>query len=339
VERFLGPGKATVSLPISDIANTRAIIFRTASTGLAGPEVALLDASAHVPSSLRLTTRRHDLPFDLVAICAPPKTASQTVEQSILALHPSVQVRRVHFLSDRSIARARTSAVVAPAEKARSFFKQIDDANRVRGEIELTRDLGGSIGIVTGVREPIDRSIAAVFQSIPDTLPSYQALHAVGPRFVDLLQEVVIQAWKAGARLDFAPEFDHPFWGSLGSVNAFFKEEFLPLTGIDILRQSIDKDTGFTILSGESMRVLFYRFEDIPSGLARGLSAFLGRSTVQLKNENRSGDKAYAELYREFRKTFKVPRELCQTIYNNIPYVRHFYSESEIALFTARWCE
>jgi hypothetical protein len=87
------------------------------------------------------------------------------------------------------------------------------------------------------------------------------------------------------------------------------------------------------------MPVLFYRFEDIARGLASGLSTFLGCPNLRMKNENLADGKAYAELYREFRKTFKVPRELCETIYNNMPYARHIYSESEIAQFRARWSE
>jgi hypothetical protein len=339
VERFLGSGKATVSLPIFDIAKTRAIVLRTASARSPGPKVTLLDASAHIPAALRLTARRHDLPFDLVVICASGKTASQTVEQTILAVHPWAQVRRLHFISDESIARVRMNAAVAPPASAHSLFAQINEARRVRREIKITRDLGGSVGIITGVREPIDRSIASIFQSLPDTLPSYSTLHAAGPKFVGLLQEVVIQAWQAAAKKNFSPEFIHPFWGTLSAMNVFFKDEFLPLTGIDILRHSIDTDAGFTVLSGGKMPVLFYRFEDIARGLASGLSTFLGCPNLRMKNENLADGKAYAELYREFRKTFKVPRELCETIYNNMPYARHIYSESEIAQFRARWSE
>jgi hypothetical protein len=339
IERFFGPGKATVSLPIFDIAKTRAIVFRTASARSLGPQLALLDASAYVPAALRLTARQHDLPFDLVVICTPGKTASQTVEQTILAVHPWGQVRRIHFISDESIARAKMNAAVASPGSAHSLFVQINEAQRVRREIEMTRDLGGSVGIITGVREPIDRSIASIFQSLPETLPSYATLYATGPKFIGLLQEVIVQAWQVAAKKNFSPEFIHPFWGTLSTINVFFKDEFLPLTGIDILQHSIDADAGFTVMSGGKMPVLFYRFEDIARGLAPGLSAFLGCPNLRLKNQNLADDKAYAELYREFRKTFKIPRELCETIYNKMPYARHFYSESEITQFKARWSE
>jgi hypothetical protein len=334
-ERFLGPGRASVSLPILDIAKTKAIVFRTASARSSGPVVSLLDASAHVPAALRLAARQHGLSFDLVVICAPGKTATQTVEQTILAMHPSVQVRRIHFLSDKSIARARMTAAVTPAG---SLFMQIDEAYRVRREIEVTRDLGGSVGIITGVREPIDCAIASIFQSLPHTLPSYSALHAVGPKFISLLQEVVVHAWQAALKVNFS-EFRNPFWGNLGTIDTFFAEEFLPLTGIDILQHPIDASAGFTVLSGGKMPVLFYRVEDIARGLAPGLSAFLSRPNIQLQNENLAGNKPYAELYREFRGSFKIPRKLCEAIYDNIRYARCLYSESEIAQFMTRWSE
>ena len=120
-------------------------------------------------------------------------------------------------------------------------------------------------------------------------------------------------------------------------MNTFFREEFLPLTGIDILQCPIDASAGFTVLSGGKMPVLFYRVEDIAHGLAPGLSMFLGCPSMKLKNTNLADDKAYADLYKKFRESFKLPHELCQTIYNSIPYVRSLYSESEIAQFTARW--
>jgi len=334
-ERFLGPGRASVSLPILDIAKTKAIVFRTTSARSSGPVVSLLDASAHVPAALRLAARQHALSFDLVVICAPGKTATQTVEQTILAVHPSVQVRRIHFLSDNSIARARVTAAATPAG---SLFMQIDEAYRVRREIEVTRDLGGSVGIITGVREPIDCAIASIFQSLPHTLPSYSALHAVGPKFISLLQEVVIHAWRAALKVNFS-EFRNPFWGNLGTIDTFFAEEFLPLTGIDILQHPVDANAGFTVLSGGKMPVLLYRVEDIARGLAQGLSAFLGCPNIQLRNENIASDKPYAELYCEFRESFKLPRELCVAIYDNVSYARHLYSESEIVRFMTRWSE
>jgi hypothetical protein len=215
---------------------------------------------------------------------------------------------------------------------------QINEAYRVRREIEVTRDLGGSVGIITGVREPIDCAIASIFQSLPHTLPSYSALHAVGPKFISLLQEVVIHAWRAALKVNFS-EFRNPFWGNLGTIDTFFAEEFLPLTGIDILQHPVDANAGFTVLSGGKMPVLLYRVEDIARGLAQGLSAFLGCPNIQLRNENIASDKTYAELYCEFRESFKLPRELCVAIYDNISYARHFYSESEIVRFMTRWSE
>jgi len=337
VERFISPGRSIVTLAIPEIEKTKAIFLRTVSTQTSRPEVSLLGISAHKTAGLRLVRRQHDLRFDLIVICSPPKTATQTVEQTILALNSSVQVRRHHFLSDVALARASDRAESAPAGISTAFRLQIEEAKRIRKEIELTRNLKGSIGIITGVREPIDQAIGSIFELLPYTLPYYAELHAAGPGLVGLLKDVVIQAWQAAAKVNFSAEFRHPFWGTLGVMQVFFKDEFLSVTGLELPRHPIDPAVGFSILSNEAASVLIYRYEDIDRGLAKALSAFLDHPNVQLKNENLAKYKPYAKLYGEFRRTFKIPLELCRTIYDRISYVRDFYTDAEIARFISRW--
>ena len=218
---------------------------------------------------------------------------------------------------------------------------QAAQAENVRREIEMVRGLGGSVAFVTGVREPIDRAIASMFHNIPSTLPFYAQLHAAGPWLVKLLSETAIQSWRQDLR-ETNHSMEREFatiagWVSLADY--FFRDEILPITGTDILRHPIDRDAGYTLLKNGSTFTLFFRYEDIERGLAAGLSALTGREDIKLKDANVSADKAYADLYRDFRAGFRVPADLCSAIYEQSPYIRHFYSNAEIAKFRARWSD
>jgi hypothetical protein len=189
------------------------------------------------------------------------------------------------------------------------------------------------------MRDPIDRAIAQMFQSIPTTLPYYLQLHEAGPHLVMLLCDVTIMSWRQELEnlgLPRSPN-DRPFGGYAYYADEFFLNEFVPITGIDVLRHPIDRTAGFTLLANGKSSVLLFRFEDIGQGLAAGLSALTGRREITLTNENTSAEKDYAHLYRDFRSKFKVPSDLCAAIYDRNRYVRHFYSEADIVRFKTRW--
>ena len=122
-------------------------------------------------------------------------------------------------------------------------------------------------------------------------------------------------------------------------LQTFFEDELRPVTGIDILAEPIDRDRDFTIISNGKDSTLLYRFEDAQMSLSPGLATLTGCPHVELISANRSGEKDTAEFYKEFREKFRVPRQLCSAVYDNDPYIRHFYSGTEIDAFKARWTD
>jgi deoxycytidine triphosphate deaminase len=67
------------------------------------------------------------------------------------------------------------------------------------------------------------------------------------------------------------------------------------------------------------------------------LAALIGRPHIVLRDTNRADAKPYAALYREFRARFRIPADLVAEIYDRDPYLRHFYTDEEIAAFKAKW--
>lgn len=337
IEQFVDARIPIVTLTIQNPKKAKSIVLRTTSRDLLSPEVTVLGVTALSPGALRLIPRQHGLSFDLIVICSPPKTATQTIDSTIRAIHPSVQVRRVHYISGKEAAHQRRLIGTNPVNLDTARLNQAMEADRVRHEIELVRSLGGSIAVIVGTREPIDRAIASMFQSLPDLMPLYLQLYrASGPLLTRLLSEAIIKDWRDEQATNFGKEHRQAFGSRIAYLDHFFRDEFTAVTGMDILRQPLDRNAGYTVLSAPGLSVLVYRYEDIHRGLAAGLSALLNCANIALVATNVSPEKPYAGLYGEFRSAIKVPIDLCEAIYRS-RYVRHFYSEVEIATFIAKW--
>jgi hypothetical protein len=330
-EHLVGDSETTIRLRIDDPWKTAAIFLRTASADGRQPDLTLLDVAAEGVAGMRLAPRRHDLGHDLFVILSMPKTATQTVERTLLELAPSVPVRRLHIISSRSIGYVRTEMQSPPLPDTVmiSTLRQAAYGEKTRSEIDLVRHLGGRVAIISAIREPIDQIIASIFHSIPEMMPAFAAFRESGSRLLDLLREFTIHEMRRAAA-------GTPPWRS---PRVFFRDELSPVSGVDVLRHPIDRPSGRVLIANEGVTTLIYRFEDVGSGLASALSAVTGRSTIDIVSANRSDDKAYAALYREFRAGFRAPHDLCSALYDQDPYVRHFYCDAEISAFKAKWSE
>jgi putative capsular polysaccharide synthesis protein len=331
-EQVVGGGETTVTTTVANPKKTHAVVLRTASSGGLKPEVTLLDASAYRAGEPRRAPRRHDLGHDLFVVLSMDKTATQTVEQTLLSLYPAVQVRRTHFISPNgiSLARKQAQSPSCPSGVRESYLRQAEYAENLTREIECVRSLGGRIAFVSGAREPIGRTIATLFQAIPEMIPGFALFQERSSKLTDLFSDYVTdQLWRV-VRKDPGLLVQDQF-------NSFFEQELGPIAGIDVLGTPIDRDRGFTLAAGEGGTTLLYRFEDAGATLAPALAALVGRQRVDLVNANLSAEKNYADFYRTFRDSFKAPPDICSAIYDNDRYVRYFYSDAEIASFKGRW--
>jgi hypothetical protein len=324
-EQAVTRGPWTVTLLIGEARVTEAIFVRSISDVDTCPEVTILGISAYCVDAPRLQSRRHDLAHDLFVILSNPKTATQTIERTLLALDPAVQVRRTHIISPKAIARYHQtkSTLFFPDAMMQSMLEQADYAQQVRREIAFVRNLGGRIALISGNRDPIDQVISNVFQFIPHLIPEFALLRAAGVELLSALSDYT--------RLELQRELD-----ALEN-RSFFDEELLPVAKMELLREPIDRERGFSLFADANTSVLLFRYKDLHRVLPTALSALTGRGSVPIYSQNTSREKGYADLYREFRASFRVPAELCAALYRRYPYLRHFYTEAEIAEFEARW--
>jgi hypothetical protein len=84
--------------------------------------------------------------------------------------------------------------------------------------------------------------------------------------------------------------------------------------------------------------LLLIRVEDLNRCASQAFSEFLGLPELPLINENVGSAKAYASLYKTFKDSVKLPESYIDQMYAT-KYMRHFYSDREIAAFKKRWAE
>jgi hypothetical protein len=329
IEHVVAEGRSTIAIEIPKALGTHALLLRTLSSGARGPEVTIHNVSTFRPHGMRLAERRHNLNFDLFVILSMPKTATQTIEQTLLHAHPAAQVRRVHFVSADRMEFERVRAESLPSRARQSLLRQVDYGTVVRKEMTRVRAFGGSVAVLTGIREPVSQTVALLFEAMP-ALPEFAWPQKTSERLLELAKDRVMDALQK--QLAHA---DDRFKNC--DLECFFRTEFQPATGVDVLEVPLERDRGFALLANECGSVLLYRFEDIRSALAPGLAALTGLGSLDITSANRSEEKDYAEFYDIFRKTFRLPRDFCAAIYDNDRYVQHFYSAKEIDAFKAKW--
>lgn len=333
LERIVGEGKTTVALLLDRPGDTSAIVLRTISSTGRSPIVTLNSASAHAFGAPRLASRQHDLGHDLFIVLSPAKTATQTVERTLQSLHPAAQIRRTHFFSSFGAECQQFEMATEPLPQSiiNSKLYQIEYARRLRDEVAAVEALGGNIAYMTATREPIGQIVADVFQLLPSMLSEAAQGTLSDDQLMALLRTQVMSRIEKSIDALSSPE--NLIWGPKN----FYSHDLLQATGVDVLQHPWQPDNGVLRIKKKNADVAIYRFEDITFALAKALSQLTGRSEIVVFNSNLSEEKSYASLYKKFKADFKVPPEICAALYENDPYFRHFYSNSEIAAFAKRW--
>lgn len=327
-EYFCGDGEHDLDLLVEDTRETAAIVVRNVSDRGERPTVRLTQTSAYEATGVRLAPKRHDLAHDLFIVLSPPKTATQTVERTLENISPAFPVRRTHYFSPDSEAHARNRAK-SKKNITDSILRVADYTARLRREVEFVKSSGGTLAFIAGIRDPIGRMVASIFQSLTNS-EIHQLDANRSSRFQSLQYEIIS---RLAAELKAIRTNDISFRGA----GTFFQDDLLLATGMDVLRYPFPHDKGFMVVRGDNITTLVYRFEDIGHSLAPALEAVTGHKPIQIMNENRSDDKSYRDVYRDFQNWLKIPADLCSSYYECNPYVKHFYSADEIAKFGAKW--
>jgi glycosyltransferase involved in cell wall biosynthesis len=190
------------------------------------------------------------------------------------------------------------------------------------------------VTIITGVRDPIARSLSVAMQNFEDCFMDCmgqtpeETAAAVAARIADLWvndtqdDDPVRQWLEVMIRAPFR----------------WFQEEIEKTFGFDLKEQQFDRDRGYAIFAKENVRLLLFRQENIPSALEHGLAELFPDTDVTLPHINDGSDKDTGDIYRALQACFRLPRDVLERIYAH-PDIRAYYSEDEIAAAINRWAE
>ena len=176
----------------------------------------------------------------------------------------------------------------------------------------------GSWDVVTGVRDPVALQVSLFFQI------GLECGHFTADE-----QRLGVEPNELGRR--FAA-----FSSSLAGSD-WFRDELRPTTGIDVYATDFPWAEGVQLIEQPPFRLLVVRREDLKERGAKALGMFLDTpGSVLLPSSNVGATKAYGALYQTFVDQVRLPAELLDRCYCE-PFVRHFYSSSEIAAMRRRW--
>jgi FkbM family methyltransferase len=119
-------------------------------------------------------------------------------------------------------------------------------------------------------------------------------------------------------------------------VEHFFFDQFRDTIGLDVYSKPFDRESGFQVIHGARAEALLLRFEDLPSVFGSAVEAYFGISGLDLPWRENSSEAPESDLYRKLSDSFRLTRDVLDKVYSS-RYVRHFYSDDEIARFFERW--
>ena len=188
-----------------------------------------------------------------------------------------------------------------------------------------------SIYIATGVRDPIARTISALFTWITKEgkLNNLTQYSGGGKYFLGHDKEEI-------KKLDINLIIQK-LLNCLSNDNMFdqkdcwFNNNIRNFFNIDIYNYPFDTDQGHIIINQDQYRVLVYRQENLKNNHEM-INSWLNTNDILLVSENESKTKWYYDLYKKLLENIKFSQEILDKVYDNKK-IRYFYSDTEISNF------
>ncbi len=239
------------------------------------------------------------------------KVGSTNLARDLVAQNSSINVFQIHRMDsgyiDRLYARYRANA------EAPYYFSNY--VGRIIYRQVIDQPDGPEVKILCAVREPIARNVSHFFQDIERFTPRNPIPTTIGE-----VQKI------------FVDRFEHDY------PDQWFDEEFLPVTGIDVLGQGFDKEAGFQTYENGRIKALVYKIEATGSeAFVEAFDAFTGLSYQSDAKHNVGGNKKYGALYSAFKAGPGFPPAFCAAQHDT-RYAKTFYTEDELAKARQKFC-
>jgi len=255
--------------------------------------------------------------FDPILIYQMGKVGSTTVEQSLLEAYKKMGIRvpiyRYHILNNFDVHeqisrnnRPNIAETLAELNRGRILRKRIDNDKSTRWKI------------ISLVRDPLAKTVAAFFQLINEFFPDWKKQFENGELTVDSLYHFFLSRM-----LGF------------NSSGNWFDAQIKAVFEFDVFAEPFPIETGYKIFSNQRADLLLIRLEDLNTCAGKAIQEFLGIENFEILITNVGREKEYASLYQEFRSK-PFPKEYVIRWYDT-QYAKHFYSDEERMRFIKRW--
>ena len=205
------------------------------------------------------------------------------------------------------------------------------------------------VKIITGVREPISRDLAAMFQNSDIDLWPYHQFNSNifwlygdffgsesgGLKHSDIMKRT--PKWEKNLENAFFDLSNAIIEYGLDEFS-WFSYEIKRVFGIDIFQEPFDKEKGYGIIRKGNVEILIYKLEALNT-LECMIGEFLGQDEFQLKRENLSEEKIYNAAYHELKEVLKISEKYFQYYYKDNSAYSHFYTDNEIDCYRKMWEE
>lgn len=222
------------------------------------------------------------------------------------------------------------AAVTADTSGLRGSF----DNGPIRERLAHARATGETITIISGVRDPVSRSLSVAMQNLEAAFadcvsPSVQAsAEAIATRVADLWLRETTNGDPVRTFLE--KMIRAPF--------EWFEQELAGPFGFDLREQAFDTAQGYSIQSRDNVRLLLFRHERAPAAIEKGLTELFPGMDFVLPHDNTGEDKPSGGIYRALRQCFRLPRATLEAIYAHAD-VRPYFGDDEITAAIERWAE
>lgn len=275
------------------------------------------------------------LPYYLIHQCG--KVASQTVEAAIReSTNGTSRVERHHYLSDGGLADLESMCRLpgVQADGIDGVMHQLTVARAVRKDIDAFRcqdELGGGVWILTGVRDPLEVSIAAFFQNLPIYCPwldyNDDKVNCAADRLIEFFNYEFDRMLSGRSATSFQEAL---LERKLRGPEPWFDKEFRPFYDVDVYERRIGLSQPYVTFGNRNFKFMIYRMELLSSAidpLLRGIGA--PKVVKDLRDLNVGRKKDYSSIYQAFRQRFRLRSPVMDYYYGG-PFFRHFYGDRKV---------
>lgn len=256
----------------------------------------------------------------LLAIYQMGQVGSSSVYEALKAALPERLILHLHSLTPEVIARGHeTYARAFPAQ--RWVHTHLLDSEHLRGLLQ-TGSLSERLPVVTLVRDPVARNISNFFHRIGVHSPELRFHEKVETQPAEELARELVPL--------FLEQFNHE------RSQEWLDAELKTHLGVDVLAQPFERSGGFGHYRGERADVLLLKTERLGDCASEAFRQLLGAPGIRVPRVNDTDRKAYAAVYREFRRIVELPESYLDRLYGG-RLASHFYSDEELAAFRSRW--